>query len=312
MTEKERTGEIAHRITIDGEQYSIVIERERGVGLYADEKRTRYVRIGTPSMVARELSFHKELLINGFPVAKILAEGKLGDREYWIEEALGDKHFGSIFKEETIENGGIAEESFTRLLLQVQRMHDAQERHISPPVDATSLAASVQFQSLVDEIPGDANAMREAFVKISDALADYPSCLTHGDFTAHNILHDGVIDFGDHFRGPVGFDMLNLITTPFWFPKDTAHGEYTRGFRFSDAHIARFFEAVGTFVIGDRTIDFKQSFDAFFLLKAHWWTVRNHRMPKLQEWRYDRFRELVRWYNANESLYDYWMERKDD
>lgn len=312
MTERERTSEIAREITIDGKQYSIVIERERGVGLYADEKRTRYVRIGIPSMVARELSFHKELLANGFPVAKILAEGKLGNREYWIEESLGDKHFGNIFKEETGAHGEISEESLTRLLLQVQRMHDAQERHIGPPIDAASLATSVQFQGLVDEMPGDADTMREAFTKISNALVDYPSCLTHGDLTAHNILHDGVIDFGDHFRGPVGFDMLNVITAPFWFPKNSVHGEYTRGFRFSDTHIARFFDAVGVFSCGERTINLRTEFDAFFLLKAHWWTVKNHRMPKLQEWRYDRLRELVRRYNADESLYGYWMARKDD
>lgn len=304
--------QVTQEIIIDGEQYSLVLERERGVGLYADAGRTRYVRIGTPAMVAKELSFHKELLANNFPVAKILAEGKRGDREYYIEKSLGNKHFGAIFREETDTTGEVSEESFSRLLQQVQAMHDAQERHVGAPVDAASLATSVQFGNLRAELPDDAATMDAAFAKIVNELANFPSCLTHGDFTSHNILHDGVIDFGDHFRGPVGFDMLNVMTAPFWFPKDAINGEFTRGYRFSDAHIARLFDAVGVFTIGEHVIDLHTSFDAFFLLKAHWWTVRNHKMPKLQQWRYTHFRELVGRYNAGESLYDYWITRKDD
>lgn len=304
--------EAARELTIDGERYALVLERERGVGLYANAGRTQYVRIGTPSMVAKELSFHKELLANGFPVAKIVAEGKLGNREYYIEESLGEKPFGAVFREETETTGKISEVSFLRLVQQVQAMHDAQERHVGPPVNAESLAASVQFSSLRDELPDAAEAMNAAFAKIAGELATLPSCLTHGDLTAHNILHDGVIDFGDHFRGPVGFDMLTVITTPFWFPKNLPDGEFTRRYSYDDAYLTRLFEAVGRFTIGDRTIDLKKSFDALFLLKAHWWTVRNHKMPNLQQWRYNHFRELVRRYNADESLYDYWMAHKDD
>lgn len=301
------------KVLVDDEEFFLVLERRRGVAIYANKPKTKYLRIGTPELVGKELNFHKELLSLGFPVARILAEGEQDEAMYWIEESLGEYHMGTIFKEETRATGSISAATFGTLLAVVQQVHDVQERHIGGSVDMELLAGGIHYERLIAEMPDDEETMRAAWKKLTQDFVNYPSCLTHGDLTSHNVMPGGVIDFGDHFVGPLGFDIINCITTPFWFPNDPEKNEFGhRTYSFTGKQIEEYFARVGMFTTPNGILDLKQHFDPIFILKAWWWTVANHPMPKLQVWRYDVFRTLLRRYLAGESLYDYWIQHKDD
>lgn len=299
-------------IEIEGVVFEKVRDRQRGVGVYVGPDRTQYLRIGSPNDVKKELSFHKQLLEKGFPIAPVIREGRIGNREYWIEESLGQLHFGDLFADEMREQGSISDELFERFMQVVLRFHDAQQKTLEQkPLDPHTLAQSVGFNDLLLELPDENEKMLHAWKKILTDLQHLPLCLTHGDFLPNNILEKGVIDLGDHFQGPVGYDMVNAITTSYWFPKETDL-EYQRRSSFSEAQIQEYWIQVGTYMAGEGTWSVMDCIDPLFLLRAIWWTVRNDRTPKLQQWRYKRYLTLLDLYMKNESLYDYWSKHKDE
>lgn len=298
-------------VEIDGERFEFFRARRGGVAIYASPGRLKYLRLGDPLLVARELTFHKRLLAQDFPVAPILGEGAIGDSAYWVEASLGQEHFGSIFKKEMSESGRISDASFRAFLGVVVNVHDAQERLIHDrPYAFPLLAKSVGFDGMLQELPQETGKLQAAWAKAERALKDHPQSVTHGDFTPHNILPGGVIDFGDHFEGPVGYDIINVLTTSFWFPKEGT--EYVRESAFTNEQVARFFVAVGTFKTPRGVMCLEDVFDVLFFLKSTWWAVRNDSAPKLQIWRYARYLEVVERYLAGDSLLDHWRARKDD
>ncbi len=297
---------------INGEDFFLFLERRAGAVLYANESRDKYLRIGDPQTVARELAFHKKLLSEGFPVAKILGEGEFQKRLYWIEESLGVEHCGDIFFRETRELGGISEKTFGHFLEIVRQTKSAQERtlirHVS---DLTALRQAVFMDELMKELPDQRMRMKKIWQWIQDDLRDWPFCLTHGDFLPNNILEGGVIDFGDHFFGPIGYDIVNAITTAWWFPKDECF-EYRRKWSFSDAQTDEFFAEAGTFTDNGETFNVLEKFDSLFFLRATWWTVRNHKMPLLQQWRYEKYCRLMDAWERGQPLEKYWRAHKDE
>lgn len=298
-------------VEIDGERFEFFRARRGGVAIYASPGRLKYLRLGDPVLVAKELSFHKKLLARGFPVAPILSGGTIDSADYWIEASLGQEHFGTIFSKDVRDFGKISNASFQAFLEIVVKVHDAQERLIHDcPYDFALLAKSVGFDGMLQELPQETGKLQAAWVKTERALKDHPQSVTHGDFTPHNILPGGVIDFGDHFEGPVGFDMVNVLTTSFWFPKSGT--EYVRESAFTNEQVERFFAAVGTFKTPHGVMRLEDVFDVLFFLKSTWWAVRNDSAPKLQIWRYARYLEVVERYLAGDSLLEYWRAHRDD
>ncbi|MEK7665621.1 MAG: phosphotransferase [Patescibacteria group bacterium] len=309
MRSPEATEEPKNGILINGENFTLVLERERGVGLYANTDRSKYLRIGTSAMVKKELSFHKLLLAENFPVAQILDEGEKDGMNYWIEESLGDTHLTNQFYEDTKATGEVSERRFDVFLGHVASMRDAEARiAVAQPYDFSELARAVGESGMEEELPEFAERIKLAWEKAKQTVEKLPKTLTHGDFNPTNILDRGVIDFGDHFEGPLGFDMVNAITSPIWFPKGPGY-EFFQKFDFTDEQIEEFFTKCGTSITANGNFDLRDSFDALFFLKANWWTVRNHKMPKLQEWRYEIYREIVETYLAGQSLYEYWRNK---
>ncbi len=298
-------------VTINEELFTQVKERRRGVGIYSNEAHTRYVRMGSAQAVRRELAFQKELLQGGFPVAQILHQGNYGLLSYWIEESLGVAHFGDLFAEDTEDGGAISENHFDQFLKVVVHFQRAQQKTMrTATLEDEALLHVVYFEELVQELPEAQTKMWDAWHKMMRILKTIPLCLTHGDFLPNNIMERGVIDLADHFEGPIGFDMVNAITTSYWFP-GTMGFEYRRRSSFSESQIEAYLEAVRTYAIDQQSWDILDYFDALFLLRACWWTVRNQDMPLLQEWRYERFLELIDLFLEGASLYTHWRERKD-
>jgi hypothetical protein len=107
--------EFKNEIKINDEVYEFVdIQRDGLSAIY--KNMASYLRIGAPSKISKDLAFHKKMEAYGFPVASLLVEGEHEGQLYFIEESLGEKCFGYIFKEETEKYGQIQEETFDQFI----------------------------------------------------------------------------------------------------------------------------------------------------------------------------------------------------
>ncbi len=289
-------------VIIDGIQYSLVLKRMRGAGIYVNANKDRYLRIGDPAMVAKELGFHRRLLSAGFPVAEIVSDGTSDGMAYWIEESLGDEHMTGRFRKDFERIGSVSDELLETFIRQVVGVSDAQARSCEMrPYDFDRLAVAVGEDGMEEELPDLREDIRAAWDKATARIADLPECLTHGDLTTHNVMERGVIDFGDHFEGPLGYDAVTAITAITWFPNDRSC-EFFKTYDLSREQFDRFLERCDAMETPYGTFRLRDRFDDLYFLKALWWSVRNHHNPKLQAWRYGKFREILRAYLAGESL----------
>lgn len=308
METNQESERIRPALTVNGTDYQLVLERQRGAGIYTNAERSQYLRIGTPEQVAKELGFHKHLLDEGFPVAGILEEGQFEGLSYWVEESLGAEHMSAHFRRDMESSGEISDTTFHLWLRQVMAMRDAQGRSSERrPYDFGALAHFVGEDGMEEELPDLKDSIQAAWEKAKTRTAELPLCLTHGDFTSHNVMERGVIDFGDHFDGPLGYDIVTAITFPFWFPKDQSY-EFFQLSNFTMKQIEEFMATCSAVRTSAGSIDLREYFDDLFFLKANWWAVRNHRMPKLQAWRYKRYETVLNLYLSGDSLRKHWLE----
>ncbi len=298
-------------IDAEGEIFEHVKDRRHGTSIYISADGSKYLRIGQHIEVRNELDLHKQLLDKGFPIASILAEGSLDTLSYWVEESLGKTTFGERFDKEMIAAGRIGDESFDQFLRIIERFHAAQESTIEHRrVDTETLATNIGLHQLVADLPLEKEKILKIWEKMVHELENVPVCFTHGDFLPNNVLEKGVIDLEDHFFGPIGYDILNPITTPYWFPKEPTQG-FQRWSWFSESQLKRYLEVVDTYEFQGNTWSTRDFFDPLFLLKAIWWTSGNGKSSHLQLWRNQRLLILIDKYIQSESLYSYWWEQKD-
>lgn len=300
-------------VEILGESFYLFLKRSRGVLLYANRDRSKYLRLGDPELIGKELTFHKELLRTGVPVARILEEGVFQTFKYWIEESLGQDHFGTHFQKECETNGSISNELFVSFLNIVERVSAAQAK--ASKIETHEFSYLSPGNSIIDriakELPNEKGRLTAIENKIRLDLNGYPITLTHGDFSAHNTLERGVIDFGDHFYGPLGYDLITAVTAPFWFPKDHRFGKFSRGYDFTERQIETLFKEAGTYKTSQGTVDALTKFDSNFFLRATWWSMGNDFAPDLQTWRFERYLALVNEAEKGVSLYDYWIQNRN-
>lgn len=298
-------------IEIKGEIFTHVKDRRHGTSIYVGVDGSKYLRIGQINEVKKELCLHKQLLDRGFPIASIVGEGSFDDLSYWIEESVGKTTFGERFDKEMIETGQISDKSFDQFLSIIVRFHTAQELTIERThIDSKILAKNIGLHHLVTDLPLEREKIMKTWEKILSDLENVPVCFTHGDFLPNNILEKGVIDLEDYFFGPIGYDILNPITTPYWFPKEPVQG-FQRWSWFSESQLEGYLKAVDIYGFQGDTWKIKDFFDPLFLLKAIWWTSGNGKSLHLQLWRNQRLLVLMDKYLQNESLYSYWWEKKD-
>ena len=117
--------------------------------------------------------------------------------------------------------------------------------------------------------------------KIKTELNHIPFVLSHGDFNAFNILPHGVVDFEHPFEGPLGFDLVTIFTTPDWFPSSGDY-EFSNTYRYTAEQKERIWNILP---------ELKRYEVPLSLLRAVWLCVRMYEWPKIQAWRYNKFRE---------------------
>lgn len=75
-----------------------------------------YIRLGPQTIIEKELHQHKQLLKMGFPVPKLVSSGTYNNKEYYIEESMGDKPIAHYFSEDITKQGTISKENFDAFL----------------------------------------------------------------------------------------------------------------------------------------------------------------------------------------------------
>lgn len=295
-------------IKLDNQIFSYLDDQRNSLKLYVNKKRSQYLRLGGTDIIDKEVAQHHHLIDGGFPVAKIIKKDKWQNLSYWIEESLGEKHLADIFADEYKENGCITEKTFQLFLTIVEKFKTAQLKILKTSINLDEVYKGVGFGYILDELPQYKNKLETIWNHLYKKLENFPATYCHGDFTSHNIMPLGVIDHEDHFEGPFGYDLITAITPAYWFPADQSHGSYARRSQFSQTQKEEFFNRFGIFQYDGKHFNLKDYFNPLFFLKATWWSVRNYKNPKIQEWRYQKYIYLLEKYLKQDDLYQVWLE----
>jgi hypothetical protein len=177
--------------------------------------------------------------------------------------------------------GSISPEHFEPFFAVVKKYLETQKKYITPVQNWESVYLGMFFEILLKELPEDRGLILACWEKIKTELKDIPFTLCHGDFNAFNILPDGVVDFEHPFEGPLGFDLVTIFTTPDWFPKSGGY-EFSNTYGYTEEQKERIWNILP---------ELKRYEVPLSLLRAVWLCVRMYEWPKIQAWRYNKFRE---------------------
>jgi hypothetical protein len=297
-------------IKLDNQIFSYLDDQRNGLRLYVNKNRSQYLRLGNAKIVDKEIALHYQLINEGFPIAKIIKKDKWQNLSYWIEKSLGDKHLTDMFANEYKENGGITEKTFQLFLTIIEEFKTAQLKTLKTPINWDEVYKRVGFDDILKELPQYKIKLETIWADIYKKLENFPTTYCHGDFTSHNIMPLGVIDHEDHFEGPFGYDLITAITPAYWFPPDQSYGNLARRYQFSSAQKEEFFNRFDVFQYGGKQFNLKDYFSPLFFLRATWWSVRNYKNLKIQEWRYQRYISLLEKYLEQGDLYRVWLEEE--
>ncbi|MES2087993.1 MAG: aminoglycoside phosphotransferase family protein [Patescibacteria group bacterium] len=276
-------------IIIDGKKFKIVRQSRRGeVTVYTSGK--FYARVGKPEVVAAMLSLHKKFDSFGFPVAPTVGSGEFESQAYFIEESLGDECFSFLFKHDFDKDGVISPELFERFISVSEKFARAQLRSATVDMTDVSFTKLVGPDDLKDELPEFSQRISERYQQALTGLKVFPQVLTQGDFNPHNIFPKGVIDFEETYYGPAGYDLVTNIFSNEYFPSVTGY-EYIRLSSFTDEQKALYYKRLDAIYIAAGLPKISDYLQHFEFLRAIWLVKRNHRMPKLQQWRYELFKK---------------------
>lgn len=276
---------VEQTITLDGRTF--VLQREQRGGLALYKSADSYARIGPTDRIMRDLESHDAMLKAKYPVPVILAHGVYGSGHYFIEEALGEKTFRTLFEEDVQREGAIARQNFADFLAVTEQLLLAQAR---APIaaDGAAFEKGVHLDILCSEFSQYRISLPDKFNRVLQKLADFPFVLSHGDYNAANILPRGVIDFEDAFPGPFGFDAVSALSTVEWFPASSDY-EYYAHYRYTDAQKEEYLALCDTISTNAGHPKISAFYEDFAFCRAIWSTVRMHEWPKLQTWRYNKF-----------------------
>ncbi len=279
-------------VQIDGKTYDLVKEQRGGLSVYrADDS---YARVGAPDKIARTVATHRTMADHGFPIPRVLATGKLNDKDYFVEQSLGEKTFRTLFEEDITATGRISEERFTEFLRICKHFLENQAK-ATVTADPDNFALGIHLDIIRTELPQYAISLGQKFERICERLANFPYVISHGDFNASNILPLGVIDLEDSFTAPLGFDAVSPISTIEWFPDGTEYEFFAR-YRFSDSERSAYFAMCDSVSLAAGFPAISPFYDDLAFCRGVWSCVRMHEWPKLQKWRYDKFIQTYLFY----------------
>lgn len=279
------------KITVGENIYELVdIQRDKISAIYKNS--STYLRVGAPEKIKKDLELHKKMLSFGFPVAKILEEGEFKDMHFFIEESLGEKCFGTIFKEEVGRDRKISEETFDKFIGILTEFAEAQIKTATEKKNWTLFEKGTHLDLILQELPQYKEIIRNKFEKIEKNLEILPFVLSHGDFNAHNIYPKGVIDFEDSFMAPLGYDLCTSIFHLDWFPEAKEY-EFYRVYDYTSEQKNKLLDMFDDIFTKNGFPKFSDYIKDLAFTRGTWSTVRMHHAPKLQAFRYKLFKSLL-------------------
>jgi len=287
-------------ITVANKVYKHVKTREyTPVSVYKGGK--EFLRIGPRDLIAAELSLHKKLLIFGFPVPDLISEGEFHGQLYYIEQSLGETLLGDLFWEDWKHSGAISNAHFESFLVVSERFALAQLKTSSRNEFVQSFYLGIHVDVIQEELPEIQSEVLSAFDKLNQRTSVFPNVLTHGDFNPYNLFARGIIDFGDTYQAPAGYDVINNIYHTYNFPSP-GDFESTRRYTFTQEQIVKYFASMDQIYTSANLPGLSHFQDDFVFAKTIWSVVRMERWPKVQRWRYERFKQILHRYLRDELI----------
>lgn len=213
-------------IQVNQQRYTLVCgDRFRGRAVYRGPD--TYLRIGLATVIEHEITIHRHLLAQGFPVAPLLQTGVQDGQPFFIEAALGDAVWGDIVEAETYEHGAVRESSFADLLALILQWTEAQLQNPASTATHADLAVTVRLADAERLLPRHSLLTRQALALAQQRLAVFPVVHTHGDFHPHNLCLGGVIDLEFVHWSVAGYDTITGLFADDLLPPDLADYRYT-------------------------------------------------------------------------------------
>lgn len=284
---KEATPQSLGNVELEGTVFEFVkSQRDDKSAVYKGPN--SYLRIGNPEKIQSDLAFHKRMESAGFPVAKLIAEGYLDGKAYFIESSVGEKTLSKTFAEDTETTGAISQESFDHFLNIAGQFARAQLRTQTSERNIEEFADGIHLDILCQELPQHAERIQTRFKKVQERTTELPFVISHGDFNPHNLYSGGVIDLEDSYHAPFGHDLIGGIISIDYFP-DSQEFEYFAKYRFSEEQKIKYLEFLDG-VCDEQGLPKLSSFESDFeFTRAVWLLVRMNKWPKIQKFRYDKF-----------------------
>lgn len=279
------------KIVIGGRDFFLVkIRAYSPIAIYKNDN--SFLRIGPKDLILPELNFHKNLLELGFQVPKIISEGERDGQYYYLETSLGDRHLGDLFRENYEKSGAVSEENFKKLLSLIVQFTKAQLNTAKIKNSFESLYLGAHVDYIQEELPNLKERVLAAFEKLKKRIGDLPSVLTHGDLNAYNLFERGVIDFGNSFESPAGYDLVTVVYHAYLFPKK-GDFESLRKYEFSRKQIENCLVVMDSIYLQNNLPKLSAFTTDFIFLRTIWSAVRMHKYPKVQRWRYNKFKQVL-------------------
>jgi hypothetical protein len=285
--EKKTPSQIPADIKLRGTIYTFV-QSQRGGSSAVYKGPDSYLRIGSVEKISSDLALHKRMEIAGFPVAKLICEGELDGKTYFIESSVGERTLSEIFTEETKTSGAISEQSFDQFLTIVNQFAQAQLRTQSPERNFEEFANGIHVDILCQELSQYADRIQSKLKIIQKNTADLPFVLSHGDFNPHNLYAGGVIDLEDSYYAPFGHDLIGGIVSIEYFPNSPEFEFYAK-YKFSEEQKKKYVLSIDKICTEHNLPKLSHFLPDFEFTRAVWLLVGMHRWPKLQKFRYEKF-----------------------
>lgn len=302
-------GRVQKQIIVEGETFTFVKERDYS-SIQIFKGTQGFLRIGPRSLILAELDKHNRLLSLGYPLPKVLSSGGSEDQYFYVEESFGDKHLGDLFSEDFTRDGVISEDHFTNFLEQSSGFAGAQLRTSQGDKDVRGFYSGINMDFILEELPDHRLNLTKAFEKIKEKTDSLPFVLTHGDLNPYNLFPKGIIDVGNVFSAPVGYDLVSNIYHVNNFPKN-GDFEMLRSFDFSHEQRSRYFEQLDRILVQNAQSKVSDHAEEFVVCRAIWSSARMQRSPKLQQWRYNRLIRMVDAYLSGRSAVDIVLSEQD-
>ncbi|MDD5050708.1 MAG: phosphotransferase [Candidatus Pacebacteria bacterium] len=288
-------------ITVLGKSYTHVRTRHQvPVSIYKGNG--TFLRIGPKELIEKEVQFHKKLVHFGYPMARIISEGQYEDKSYFIENSLGEFHFGQLCAEDFAKNGSVSDFLFQSLLAITKKYAEAQLQTASKdPFNEEAFQKLIQFETILKEAPHLKEKSESCMKKVESHIKELPTVITHGDFNPHNIFEKGVIDWERTAHAPAGYDLVTNITQIFFFPHEGNY-EYMGKYVFSKQQVGLYWSEIDALYESKGLPKLSDYANDFIFCRSVWSVVRMEKWPNIQKWRYTLHEKIMDVYLKGENL----------